>query len=299
MKIGYPCINLSLDCRSSKTFRLKNYSHEKLINTIEGNLECLFEILKYNVSQGFFFFRITSDLIPFASHSIMDFDWQEFFKQKFRDLGIFIKKNEIRISMHPGQYTVLNSNNEKVFQNSIRDLEYHVEILDLMQLNKSAKVQIHVGGVYNEKNKSLKRFKIRYSHLEERIKNRLIIENDDKSYNLDDCLDINKSIGIPIAFDVYHHECLNNGMNLSEAFPLVTQTWHKDDGIPITHYSSEHLIKGKCRHADTIDLKHFEKFLVATKNFNFDMMFEIKDKENSALKALELLRDDPRFNKNF
>ena len=299
MKIGYPCINLSLDCRSSKTFRLKNYSKEKLINTIEGNLECLFEILKYNVSHDFFFFRITSDLIPFASHPVMNFNWQDYFKANFRKVGNFIKKNEIRISMHPGQYTVLNSNNQTVFQNSIKDLEYHVEVLDLMELKKSAKVQIHIGGVYNDKKKSLNRFIKRYSNLEEGIKNRLIIENDDKSYNLDDCLDINKSIGIPIVFDIYHHECLNNGMKLSDAFPLVTQTWHKDDGIPIIHYSSEHPIKGKCRHADSIDLKHFKKFLVATKNFNFDMMFEIKDKEISALKALELLRDDPRFNKNF
>ncbi len=299
MKIGYPCINLTLDCRSSKTFRLKNYSHEKLINIIEGNLECLFEILKYNVSHDFYFFRITSDLIPFASHPIMDFNWQDYFKLNFRKLGNFIKENKIRISMHPGQYTVLNSNNQKVFQNSIKDLEYHVEILDLMALDKSAKIQIHIGGVYNNKKTSLKKFINRYFNLEERIKNRLIIENDDKSYNLDDCLEINKAIGIPIAFDIYHHECLHDGKDLADAFNLFTQTWDKDDGIPIIHYSSEHPIKGKCSHAKTIDLNHFENFLVATRNFNFDMMFEIKDKEKSVLKALELLRNDPRFNKNF
>ena len=100
MKIGYPCINLTLECRSSKTFRLKNYSNEKLINTVEGNLECLFEILKYNVNHKIYFFRITSDLIPFASHPIMNFNWQDYFKQNFRDLGKFIKENNIRISMN-------------------------------------------------------------------------------------------------------------------------------------------------------------------------------------------------------
>ena len=299
MKIGYPCINLTLDCRSSKTFRLKNYSNEKLIATIESNLKCLYEILKYNISHHFYFFRITSDLIPFASHPIMDFNWQDYFKPNFRKLGNFIKVNEIRISMHPGQYTVLNSNNQKVFKNSIKDLEYHVEILDLMELNNSAKVQIHIGGVYGDKKKSLERFKNRYFDLEERIKNRLIIENDDKSYDLNDCLNITKFTRIPIAFDVYHHECLPNGKNLDDAFKLFTQTWEKEDGIPIVHYSSEHPINGKCKHAETINLKHFGEFLVNTKNFNFDIMLEIKDKENSALMALELLNKDPRFNKNF
>lgn len=299
MKIGYPCINLTLDCRSSKTFRLKNYSNEKLIDTIDGNLECLFEILKYNVSHSLYFFRITSDLIPFASHPIMDFNWQDNFRSKFKNIGNFIKENNIRISMHPGQYTVLNSNNQKVFKNSISDLEYHVEVLDLMELNNTAKVQIHIGGVYSDKKTSMERFKKRYLNLEGRIKKRLIIENDDKSYNLSDCLNINKSVGIPVAFDIYHHECLHNGMSLADAFKLFTQTWEKDDGIPIVHYSSEHPTKGKCKHAETIDLKHFEEFLITTRNFNFDIMLEIKNKEKSALKALELVFKDPRFNKNF
>ena len=213
MKIGYPCINLSLDCRSSKTFRLKNYSEERLINTIEGNLKCLFEILQYNNSHDLLFFRITSDLIPFASHPVMNLNWQDFFKNNFRSLGKYIKTKNMRISMHPGQYTVLNSKNQKVFRNSIKDLEYHVNVLDLLGLNKTAKVQIHVGGVYNDKKTSLKRFKKRFLNLEQRLKNRLIIENDDKSYNLDDCLNINKSTEAPIVFDIYHHECNPSGKN--------------------------------------------------------------------------------------
>ncbi|TFF83681.1 MAG: UV DNA damage repair endonuclease UvsE, partial [Promethearchaeota archaeon] len=73
MKIGYPCINLSMDCRSSRTFRLKNYSESKLIETVYGNLNCLQKILEYNLKYNFYFFRITSDLIPFGSHPIMKF----------------------------------------------------------------------------------------------------------------------------------------------------------------------------------------------------------------------------------
>ena len=289
MKIGYPCINLSLPCRSSRTFRLKNYSEEKLIETVESNLKCLKEILEYNKQNKIYFFRITSDLIPFASHPIMEFDWQGYFKEKLSEIGKFIKENKMRITMHPGQYTVLNSPSDKVFENSIEDLEYHVDVLDLMTLNRTAKVQVHVGGVYGDKIRSRQRFIDRYHSLSDRIKNRLIIENDEKSYNLKDCLYIHEKTGIPIIFDTYHHECLNSGESLEEAFNLFMKTWATDDGPPIIHYSSEHPVKGKPRHTDSINISHFKDFLKKAKNFDFDIMLEIKDKEKSALKAIRLI----------
>lgn len=145
MKIGYPCINLSLDCRSSRTFRLKNYSEKRLKEIIKSNLDCLLNILRYNKENRIYFFRITSDLIPFASHPIMNLDWQKYFKSDFLQIGQFIKKNNMRITMHPGQYTVLNSINHKVYKNSLLDLAYHIEVLDLMELDSKAKIQIHVG----------------------------------------------------------------------------------------------------------------------------------------------------------
>ena len=292
MKIGYPCINLSMDCRSSRTFRLKNYSESRLIETVEGNLNCLQKILDYNLEHNLYFFRITSDLIPFASHPIMKFEWQNYFKNKFNEIGSFIKNHDMRITMHPGQYTVLNSINNQVFQNSIKDLEYHVDVLDLMGLDKTAKVQVHIGGVYGDKDKSLQRFIKRYDGLSEKIKNRLMIENDDKSYSLKDCLIINEETNIPVVFDVFHHECLNSAESVNDAFELFIRTWSKDDGLPIVHYSSEHPLKGKPSHADHIDLDHFKAFLRKTENYDFDIMLEIKDKEKSALQAVKLLKHD-------
>ena len=295
MKIGYPCINLSMDCRSSRTFRLKNYSESKLIEIVTGNLNCLQKILEYNRDHNFYFFRITSDLIPFASHPIMKFEWQDHFKDKFREIGSFIKEHAMRITMHPGQYTVLNSINQQVFQNSIKDLEYHVQILDLMELDKTAKVQIHIGGVYGDKETSLQRFISRYNNLQTNIQNRLIIENDDKSYSLKDCLKIHDETQIPVVFDVYHHECLNAGESVKDAFGMFTKVWSKKDGLPIVHYSSQHPVKGKPSHADHIDINHFRIFLNKTKVYDFDVMLEIKDKESSALKAIKILGSDPRF----
>jgi len=298
MKIGYACINQSLKCRSSHTFRLNNYSKDRLIEVIESNLNCLYKILEFNKLNYINFFRITSDLIPFASHSIMDYNWQDHFKPIFNKLGTFIMENQMRITMHPGQYTVINSLKEDVYQKSVAELKYHVDILDLMNLDTTAKVQIHVGGVYGNKEKSVDRFIRRYQELDEKIKNRLIIENDDKSYSLNDCLSIYNAIKIPVVFDIYHHSYNNNGENIQFCFDSFSKTWRKSDGLPIIHYSSENPIKGKCSHAEVIDISHFETFIKKTRHYNFDIMIEIKDKEKSALKALKLLENDPRLNLN-
>ncbi|MFX0004211.1 MAG: UV DNA damage repair endonuclease UvsE [Candidatus Hodarchaeota archaeon] len=295
MKIGYPCINLTLKCRSSRTFRLKNYSEERLIETIENNLNCLKKILEFNYHNNIFFFRITSDLIPFASHPVMNFNWQGHFKSKFKEIGSYIKKNSMRITMHPGQYTVLNSINEKVVQNSLKELKYHTEVLELLGLNSNAKIITHIGGVYGDKKKSIKRFIKRYIELDQNIKKHYVIENDDKYYYLGDCLLIHESTEIPIILDTYHHYCHNQGESLEEAIRLIIETWKKNDGIPILHYSSEHPLKGKYRHADEIEINHFKEFIKITKKYDFDLMLEIKNKERSAILAVNELINDKRF----
>ncbi|MFX1468846.1 MAG: UV DNA damage repair endonuclease UvsE, partial [Promethearchaeota archaeon] len=255
-------------------------------------------ILEFNYINKIFFFRITSDLIPFASHPIMKFDWQQHFKTKFKEIGKYIKKNSMRITMHPGQYTVLNSKNEKVVQNCIKELEYHVDVLNLLGLDSEAKVITHVGGVYGDKKNSINRFIERYRELDEKIKNHYVIENDDKYYQLKDCLLINESTQIPIVLDIYHHYCHNEGESLKKAIEFISKTWKDTDGLPILHYSSEHPSKGKYRHADEIDINHFMSFLKQTNNFNFDLMLEIKNKEKSALIVIRNLINDIRFNKN-
>lgn len=284
------CINQSLECRSSNTFRLKNYSKNRLIKVIEGNLDCLEKILEFNKSSGIFFFRITSDLVPFASHPIMDTDWQAYFNDRFRILGNFIKENEMRITMHPGQYTVLNSHNSLVYEKSVNEIEYHVEVLDLMGLNASAKILVHIGGVYGDKKKSMDRFINKYNSLTKKIKRRLVIENDDKSYTFRDCMHIHETTNIPVVFDVFHHACLNHGESLQDCFNIIPKTWKKIDGTPIVHYSSNHPTKGKGSHAETIDLDDFRNFIEMTKNYEFDLMLEIKEKEIAALKAIQIMR---------
>jgi UV DNA damage endonuclease len=306
MKIGYPCINTSIERNTPSTFRLAFYSENRLIQTVEDNLKHLAKVLKYNVDHDLLFFRISSDIVPFASHPICKFEWDKHFQSEFKEVGDYIKKHHIRISMHPDQFVVINSPSEKIVNSSINELKYQCRVLDCMNLAGTAKIQIHVGGVYGNKIDAIERFVKIYNNdnntlLDEYIKRRLVIENDDRLYNLSDCLYINQKTDIPILLDIFHHECFNSGEPLFSALKKAKSTWKKDkDGIPMVDYSSQNTMdilyhgmnrrtkKGK--HTIAIDQILFNRFLKETAGLDFDIMLEIKDKEKSALIALELLR---------
>ena len=312
MKIGYPCINTSIERDTPSTFRLAFYSENRLIQTVEDNLKHLAKVLKYNVDHDLLFFRISSDLVPFASHPICKFNWHWHFQSEFEEIGDYIKKHSIRISMHPDQFVVINSPSEKIVHSSINELKYHCRVLDCMNLAETAKIQIHVRGVYGNKVDAVDRFVKIYNNdnnelLDDNIKRRLVIENDDRLYNLSDCIYINQKTDIPILFDSFHHECLKpREKSLFSALKKATSTWKKDkDGIPMVDYSSQNVMDIDCysmkrktkkgKHTTTIDQILFNRFLNETAGLDFDLMLEIKDKEKSALIALELLRKTRRI----
>jgi len=291
MKIGYPCINETLPCSSSTTFRLASYSEERLIQAVTNNLDCLQQILAFNVAHDLLFFRMSSDLVPFASHAVNTFNWQEYFKPTLEKIGNYIKAHNIRISMHPDQFVVINSPTNNIVQNSFQELEYQCAIMDLMGLDKTAKLQIHAGGVYGDKPTAMSRFISAYALLPDHIKARLVIENDDRLYSLADCLIIHEETGIPILFDNFHHECLHNGESMSEALRLAAQTWQPADGILMMDYSSQAPGERKGKHTTAIQLELFRAFLEQLQGLDADIMLEIKNKEASALAAVALLKE--------
>jgi UV DNA damage endonuclease len=295
MRIGYPCINRSIGCKGDRTFRLLSYSDERLRSTIATNLACLKQILEWNADHGLLFFRISSDLVPFASHPICTLFWQDLFRGEFSEIGFIIRREGIRISMHPDQFIVLNARDPAVVRRSIAELSYHAEVLDLMGLDFSAKIQLHIGGLYGDKERSMKRFVEQYRKLDQDICRRLVIEHDEKRYSAADCLEIHQITGVPVVFDLFHHTCFNQGETVREIISTVGETWSEDDGAPMVDYSSQHPFKRQGSHADHIDPVDFRKFLENSKPFDFDLMLEIKDKEESALIAAGIARYDPRF----
>lgn len=288
MKLGYPCLNYTLKCLNS-SFRLKSYSEQRMIETIDSNLSSLIRILQFNVDNGLLFFRISSEIIPFASHPVCQFNWQSYFQERLQQIGAFIKKHKIRISMHPDQFVVLNSKQDHIISNSINELMYHQRFLDILELDDTAKIQIHVGGIYGNKTEVIKKFIATYNLLEDSLKRRLVIENDDKLFNLNDCMNIYQDTGIPIIFDTLHHQCLNNQETMLEAMITAQGAWQDTDGVPMIDYSTQEPNARLGKHASTLEIDSFKDFIILTKGLEFDIMLEIKDKELSAVKALNII----------
>ena len=261
MKIGYPCVNEAMDCSAGNTFRLASYSEERLVAAVTANLACLRRMLEWNVAQGLLFFRIGSGIVPFGSHPVNTFPWQTHFAAEFRAIGDYIKANNLRVSFHPDQFVVLNSPSPDIVQRSIQELVYQGSMLDLMGLDGTAKLQIHVGGLYGERELAISRFAAVHATLPAAVKARVVVENDDRLFPLRDCLHLHQLTGVPILFDNFHHECLNHGEPMAEALRLAAATWHPTaDGVPMMDYSSQALGERKGKHTDDLVDDLFREF---------------------------------------
>ena len=268
-------------------------------STVWQNLCCLTEILRYTAENGMLFFRVGSGLIPFASHPILDVDWVSEYSDKLIELGEYCMNNNLRLSFHPDQFCLINAIDEELIERSIWELEWHCQFFDAMKLDDTHKVQIHVGGVYGNKQHALDRWCHVYNNrLSEQIKRRLVIENDDKLFTVRDCLYIHEhsklgginGCGVPILFDNLHHACLHNNESMTDALQSCLHTWTARDGIPLTDYSTQdtNKLNKLGAHTEVIDDIHFQSYIQHTTHLQFDIMLEIKGKERSALLALPI-----------
>ncbi len=251
-------------------------------------------VLRFNLVHGIRFFRITSDLVLLASHPQVRPPWAGRCTAELKAIGRLILDNDIRIDMRPGQYTVLNSPDRNVVKSAVRDLEHHCGILDEMELDATAKVQIHLGGVYQDRTRALRRFVQRVSTLDEDNRRRLFEDNDERSFPLAHCLPVAREAGIPVVLDTFHHGLLNYGESLPQALRLAGTTWAKEDGLPIVDYRSPRSAGRRGSHPETLDESDFAHFLHQSRP-HVDLMLEVKDKEHSALRALFLAQGDHRL----
>lgn len=290
MKIGYHVTNLGLGVTSAHTFKLANLSEEQFFKTAQENIDALEKTLQWNAHNDLLFYRISSGLIPFGSHPSMTFDWQSKFKKAFQRIGHYIQEHNFRISMHPGQFVVLNSPSENVYRNSVKELEYHHDVLALLGLDVSHKIQFHLGGLYGDWEASSQVFAERYTTLPQPLRDRLVIENDERMASVQDLMKLHSKCGIPILFDTLHHQVKNEGETVLAGLKQAVTTWSEKDGTPMVDYSNQHPYKKVGAHADTLDVERFRSFTRSIKTQDIDIMFEIKNKEASALQAQVILR---------
>ncbi len=291
--IGYPCENITLKATTNRTLKLSNLSEEKIKEKFKANLEDLKRILFWNKEKGFRLFRIGQGLIPFASHELFPYDWEKEHKEEINNVGILAKKLNQRLSMHPGQYVNPGSPNPKVVERSLKELYYSAKILEFLEA-KDGVLIIHLGGVYGNKEKSIKRF-INNLKKEKLILKFLALENDEKFWNVTEVLRVAEILGVRVIVDTLHHSLNPGNLKLEEAFELAFATW---SNIPKIHLSSQDNNKKFGGHSQKIKIKDFQRVVNALIDIQWekplDIMIEAKSKEKAALKIIKILN----FNSN-
>lgn len=284
--IGYACLVIGERGTQISGCRLKNASVPKLRELTAHNLSALDRIIEYNIKNGIQLFRISSDIIPFGSHPGNLLDWKKEYANELARIGNKIKEAGLRVSMHPGQYTVLNSPNPAVVENALRDIAYHADFLDALLAGPSSKIVLHVGGAYGDKEKASDSFIRNALRLPQEFKHRIVLENDDKSFTVQDVLKICGATGIPTVFDNLHHK-LNPPIAFKpepEWIALCGETWRSDDGRQKIHYSQPGETPGA--HSKTINVEQFLDYYNRLPHKAIDVMLEVKDKNCSAMKCI-------------
>lgn len=295
-RIGYCCISLGVNEGLSKkeeilvnrgmvkkTFESKGLSY--VSELILLNLKDTIKILNYNIKNNIKIYRLSSDSFPWMSeYNFLNLPNFDIIKNLLEDIGNKIKKNDLRVSYHPGPFNVLASENENVVKKTIFELNQHAELMDLMGLDQTTyyPINIHINTTKKTREMAAKRFCDNFNLLSESCKKRLTIENDDKlsQYSVKILYDlIHKNIGIPIVFDQLHFKLGPQDLTMEESLRLALSTWKTK---PLTHMASS------ARNEDPTGLERahanyiYEK--IETFGLIFDTEIESKAKDLAVLK---------------
>jgi len=266
---------------------------EELKCRIIKNLEDLLLMIDWNEKNGIKVFRLSSEMFMHKTNpKVPDYDY-DFAIPLLKKIGEKARNYNQRLTFHPGQYNVLGTPREKVLKQTIADLQYQADVFDLMEMGKDSVMVIHGGGVYGDKPGTTERWIQNYNNLSDNIKNRLVIENCERSYSIVDCLEINKKCGIPVVLDTHHFECyklLHPDVEFESPeyyIPLILETWKPKDIKPKFHVSEQG--SGRCgHHSDYIEILPEYLLEIPEKyGVNIDIMIEAKMKELSIEKLYE------------
>lgn len=293
--------------KSNDTRRWQNAPH------LSVSLAYVRDILVYLRRVGIRMYRLSSDLAPYATHpGLPQFHGQVAeCRAELAEIGRLAREVDARLSFHPAAYILLSSPDEGIAVKSLADLETQAEMLDAMGLDGDAVVVTHVGGTYDDKWAAMERFVARWRGLSAQARARLVLENDERSYSVDDLLWIHERTGIRLVFDYLHF--LNNRpaeQDARRALALCLDTWPAG-ATPKIHFSSprtemrvmerldpatgrrESVLKPPLwtQHSDFINPFEFIAFLEQADGLRpFDVMVEAKAKDLAVLRLAEDLR---------
>ena len=300
--------------KSHDSRRHKNDPHLKV------SLEYLDAILDYLDQVDIRFYRMSSDLAPYATHPDMP-RFHNMVAESDAELAAIGRKARdlsIRLTFHPSQYILINTPDEEVLQKSFNDLQSQADMLDRMGMGPNSVLVTHVGGVYGDREAAIRRWIENYDRLPEPARRRLVLENDDLRFSAADVLRIHEATGVRLIFDIHHHWCFNpEGLDRVEAFGRFLDSWPESQK-PKMHFSSPRTemrtVKRKDRktgkqmeclqppvwtgHSDFISPFQFIQFARDTRHLAerrpFDVMLECKSKDLALLRLrADILRYGP------
>lgn len=303
IQLGLCCINSELEgvcCARKPIIRtVESLGLEYLYTEVEKNIRDLAKMIDWNHRNGVRVLRVSSGLVPHASNRRVAFGTLNRFQHLFEEIGSLARKYKQRLTFHPGQYNVIGSPNQEAFENTVLDLEYHAEVLDRMGCDQDSVMVVHGGGLYSDpKGVNITRWSTNFKTLSGRIQRRLVLENDEKSYNIEDCLEISRLTGIPVVFDTHHHECYvksHPGEALasgSEYLARILATWqHPIIGFPIKpkFHVSKQASNGRLGcHSDYVEtIPEYLLSIPEVYDIEIDIMIEAKAKEKALRKLYE------------
>jgi UV DNA damage endonuclease len=267
-------------------------------------------VLDYLDRHDIRMYRFSASIAPYATHP----DLPHFHRQvdecaaELAAFGARARELGVRLSTHPSQYIVLNSETAATQESAIRDVEMQARLLDAMGLGPEAVCILHVGGSAGGRDAALERFERGFERLGEAARSRLVVENDDRTFALADVLELHRRTGLRVVWDILHHHCNDpDGVPDREALEAALATWPAGE-VPKIHYSTpktaiEERSKRVGRrvertwvlpqlraHADVLDPIAFEHFLRETAGgLDFDVMLEAKAKDLALLRLREQL----------
>ena len=299
IQLGLCCMNITLrydkenpiyTTRSIMSTSVKKKGIDELKSRVYENCEDLIKMIEWNEQNGIKVFRISSDMFPHKSNpKVENYDF-DFVSHLLKEAGDLAKKYNQRITMHPGQYNVVGTPSKDSFEKTILDLEYQANVLDLMGMDNNSVMVVHGGGIYGDKEKTKERWCQQFYMLPENVQKRLVIENCERDFSIQDCLDISEKINIPVVLDSHHFTCYNilhpdvNLENEEYYIPKILETWKKRTIKPKFHVSEQGA--GKCgHHSDYIEsIPEYMLDIPQKYGVNIDIMIEAKMKELSIFK---------------
>lgn len=301
IQLGLCCLNIELrECKpsvfSSRSVILKTL-HEKGVDNLKAkiveNLQDVLIMMDWNEANGIKVFRLSSEMFPHISNPNAPDYTLEFAKDLLKRIGEKSKKYNQRLTFHPGHFNCLGSPTESVIEHTIRDLDYHASVLDMMELGPDSVMVIHGGGIYGDKNKTIDRWCENYNKLPDNIKRRLVLENCERNFSIEDCLRVSEKVKVPVVFDTHHYECYNimhpnEKLEIADNYiPKILETWSRRGIKPKFHVSEQGA--GKCgHHSDYIEtIPNYLLEIPKKYKTDIDIMIEAKMKEKAIFKLYE------------